>query len=283
MGYKFQKGKMYRMPTHFGPSIGPRQGPDGQKFQCKDFPKTKSVSVSFLTNPKQLEAFLPENFSLLGEPVVTVTASYIKEIEWLAGRGYNTLGVSFPVEFKGKKDYATGNFLLVLWENLTDPIITGREELGFSKIYCKLPEPVSYGSSITCSASWMNFNFMNLNIKNLKPEKVINNPQKQNKLKSLKGTLHFKYIPKTGGNPGAWGESDISYAVITPEFMPNKEIKNFWKGEGVVDFKKANWEDMPTQFNIVNAFNNLDKKEYISASVTESVGAKDISDQRILY
>ena len=57
MGYKFQKGKMYRMPTHFGPSIGPRQGPDGQKFQCKDFPKTKSISVSF---PLKSYAEIPE-------------------------------------------------------------------------------------------------------------------------------------------------------------------------------------------------------------------------------
>ena len=34
MAYKFQPGKMYRMPTHFGPLMGPRQGPDGRKFEC---------------------------------------------------------------------------------------------------------------------------------------------------------------------------------------------------------------------------------------------------------
>ena len=57
----------------------------------------------------------------------------MKEIEWLAGRGYNTLGVSFPAVFEGEVDRATGSLLTVLWENLTDPILTGREELGFSK------------------------------------------------------------------------------------------------------------------------------------------------------
>ena len=87
-----------------------------------------------MTNPQQLEQLLPPGFFLDKEPLITVTASYIKEIEWLAGRGYNTLGVSFPVEFSGNKDKARGNFLLVLWENLTDPILTGREELGFSKM-----------------------------------------------------------------------------------------------------------------------------------------------------
>ena len=103
MPYELEKGRIYRMPIHFGPGLGPRQGPDGRTFECKDAPKSTSVSVSFLSDPDQLEALLPENFALAGEPVVTVSATYMKEIEWLAGRGYNTLGVSFPAEFKGKK------------------------------------------------------------------------------------------------------------------------------------------------------------------------------------
>ena len=100
--YPFQPGKMYRMPTHFGPRTGPRQGEDGRKFENKDTPKTTTIAVSFLTNAEQLEELLPEGFELAGEPVVTVAASYMTEIEWLAGRGYNTLGVSFPAPFQGR-------------------------------------------------------------------------------------------------------------------------------------------------------------------------------------
>ena len=86
----------------------------------------------------------------------------MKEIEWLAGRGYNTLGVSFPVEFSGNKDKARGNFLLVLWENLTDPILTGREELGFSKIYCNLPEAKLYKdkpAAINIKPNWLHVEY----------------------------------------------------------------------------------------------------------------------------
>ena len=39
---------------------------------------------------------------------------------------------------------------------------------------------------------------------------------------------------------------------------------------------------MPTQYNIVNAFAALPIVEYRDASVTQSVGAKDLSDQRML-
>ena len=153
MSYTFQPNQMYRMPTHFGPATGPRRGPDGRKFLCEDNPKSTSIKVSFLSNAKQLEALLPPGFTLHGDPVVTVSATYMKEIEWLAGRGYNVLGVTIPASFNGQNDRAVGPFLTVLWENLADPIITGREELGFSKIYCELPEIRISGNSASSSAA----------------------------------------------------------------------------------------------------------------------------------
>ena len=284
MSYKFETGKIYRMPTHFGPALGPRQGPNGRKFECKDFPKSTSYSVSFLTNPQQLEKLLPPGFFLDKEPLITVTASYIKEIEWLAGRGYNTLGISFPAVFQGEKDYASGNFLTVLWENLTDPILTGREELGFSKIFCDLPEPKIHNGEINCEASWMGFKFMDLIVKDM--VKIESSEfSKSNNLsddKSLTGILHYKYIPKTGGFPGSWGEKDIAYAVLTPSSSGNQVIQEIWKGEGEVNFHRARWEDLPTQYTIVNTFNQLEIIEITGSTITKTVGAKDISDQRIL-
>jgi hypothetical protein len=101
---------MYRMPTHFGPRTGPRQRPDGRTFENKDTPKRTSIAVSFLTNTAQLKALLPERFEVAGKPVVTVAASYITELEWLAGRGYHILGVLFPATFQGEQDQVTGNF-----------------------------------------------------------------------------------------------------------------------------------------------------------------------------
>ena len=59
-------------------------------------------------------------------------------------------------------------------------------------------------------------------------------------------------------------------------------IKERWVGEGSVRFHSARWEDMPTQYDIVNAFHALEIKEYRGASMTKTVGAKDLRDQRIL-
>lgn len=277
MPYRFQPGKVYRMPTHFGPSLGPRQSEGGRRFDNRDSPRTTIISVSFLTNREQLDELLPEGFEVGAEPIVTVSASYMKEIAWLAGRGYNTLGVSFPAIFHGEQDQAAGNILTVLWENLADPIITGREDLGFSKIYCELPEPSVYQGETRCIASWLGFKFVDLRIRNmtkLSPEVVSAFASRQ----TGDGLLHLKYIPRTG----EWGHADAAYVTLTPVASPNRVIKERWEGEGTVQFHKATWEDLPTMFNIVNTFHELEIKEYRGASMMKTVGGKDLSDQRIL-
>ncbi len=140
MSYTFEPNQMYRMPTHFGPATGPRRGPEGRKFLCQGNPRSTGLRVSFLSNAKQLEALLPPGFTLHGDPIVTISASYMKEIEWLAGRGYNVLGVTVPAKFNGQNDQVVGPFLKVVWDYLADQIINVSEELGFSKKFFELPE-----------------------------------------------------------------------------------------------------------------------------------------------
>jgi len=274
MTHLFEPGRMYRMPVGFGPAMGPRQGPDGRTFDCVDNPKTTSIAVSFTSSPAQLAALLPAGFELAGDPVVTVQASYMKEIEWLAGRGYNTLGVTFPATCRGKTETVRGPFLAVLWENLTDPILTGREELGFSKIYCELPEPDISGSTAACAAGWLGFDFMKMELAGLK--QVSNGPTAG--APSTDGSLHLKYMPRTG----EWGTTDSCYAVLTPAETPNRRVVEQWTGTGRVEWTRARWEDLPTQYNIVNALADLEVQQYVGASLTKTIGGKDLSDQRII-
>ena len=208
-----------------------------------------------------------------GEPVITVYFKYMTQIEWLAGRGYNVLGVCFPAAFSGAEDQVHGSFLTVLWENLTDPILTGREELGFAKIYCELPEPNVLHCNWHATASWLGFKFLDLRVSDLHetgPDATPPDPDV--------GLLHYKYIPKTG----EWGIADVAYPVYTPSTDSNERDLKRWSGRGAVQFHRAAWEDMPTQYNVVNAFDDLPIFEYRGASVSKSVGAKDLRDQRIL-
>ena len=283
--YVFIPGEWYRMPTHFGPATGPRKGPDRKAFDWTNGPKNTALTVSFLSKREQMQKLLPPGFTVAGEPIVSVTMTYMTEIPWLAGRGYNTLGVSFPVEFKGKQDQARGTFLLILWENLTDPIITGREELGFSKLYAELPPARMFADTARVTASWLEFPFLEMEITGLTqvtappaaapPAAPAAAPASE----VLRGQMHWKYMPRTG----EWGKADASYAVITPAGGSAARTIEQWRGKGgSVKFHRARWEDMPTQYMVVNAFADLEIVEFRGATITKSVGGKDLSDQRII-
>lgn len=276
MPYKFQPGKIYRMPTHFGPSQGPRQAEEGTVLFSADRPKRTTVRVSFETNPAQLEELMPQGYTLI-EPIVTVSATYMTEIVWLAGRGYNILGVSFPAIFQGKQDRVEGNFLTVLWESLADPIITGREDLGVPKIYCEIPPLASYLDHVHVTAGWLGFKFMDMRVRKLHPptqaeiERLVGNERE--------GLLTYKYFPRTGD----WGEADAEYTTFNPAHDPYRKVLDVQAGEGTVEFHHATWEDLPTQHHIVNTFHNLEFRSFQGAYVIKTEGGKDLSDQRILY
>ena len=52
---------------------------------------------------------------------------------------------------------------------------------------------------------------------------------------------------------------------------------------GEVNFHKARWEDLPTQFMIVNTLHELEIIEYRGARMENRIGSGDLGDQRILY
>jgi hypothetical protein len=74
----------------------------------------------------------------------------------------------------------------------------------------------------------------------------------------------------------------VAYACLTPAATPNRVITERWVGQGTVQFHQARWEDMPTQYNIVNTLAGLAIRAYQGASLTKSAGGKDLNDQRIL-
>jgi len=275
MSYVFLPDQRYRMPTHFGPSLGPRQGLDGRRYAGINGPKDLAISAAFQAQASQLEAFLPPGFYLREPNRVYLSFCYATEIEWLAGRGYNTFGVSIPVSYQGKEDQVDGKLLLVLWENMADPIITGREDLGFSKVYCELPEPQFIGENVLCRASWDGCQFATLELTILKevtPDKL---PQP---LPSA-GTLHYRYIPK----PSAPGEADVEYAVLTPAADPNVKVDQIMVAQGASGhFRQSSWEELPTLVHIVNALSTLELGDCVEATLMRSHGGKDLSDQKIL-
>lgn len=269
MTYRFEPGRIYRMPTHFGPAPGPRQSPAADPGNS---PRRTLLSVSFLTDAALLERHLPEGFTLAGEPVVTIDVHHLTDIDWLAGRGYSMIHVGWPATFTGGRDRATGRFLAVIWENLADPIITGRDEIGHPKLYAEISDARLWAGAQTCSAGWMGFRFLDLAVSELQPPAPM--PAKA----PSDGTLMLKYVPRTG----AWGEADLAQVTLTPPADPDLTIEQYQAGTPSVRFHQAAWSDLPTMAHVVNALAALPVLEARGGSVIRARGGKTFRDQRVL-
>lgn len=270
MGYQFEKGRIYRMPTHFGPAPGPRQLPDGLPSDARQSPRRVSIGASFLTDASRLERHLPDGFALAGPPIVTVEFHYMTGIDWLAGRGYTMIHVSWPATFSGREDRATGKFLAVVWENLADPIITGRDEIGHPKLYAEIAELRHWDGHHICTAGWMGFRFLEVDVSELKdvaPARSVSD-----------GTLMLKYVPSTG----AWGETALSQVTLTPSADPERTIEVHQAGRASVKFNTATWSDLPTMAHVVNALADLPVIEMRGGTVVRSRGGKTYRDQKVL-
>jgi hypothetical protein len=245
MAFVREPGKYYRMPVFFGPLPGPRWWPEGVTSDFEKTPTRDVVGVRYLTDKAKLEACLPEGFSVWGEPVLTVEITYMNELAWLAGGGYNMGDVKFQAVYQSKDGPIHGTMVMVRWEDLADPILSGREELGHNKLFCDIPPLQGNAGRFHTRLAWRNFQFLKIELSNLEDAPVpAPNPQH-------KGLLSYKYVPATGG----WGEAtpDAAYATLTPPAWGGKTLK-FQKGEGKIEWARPSFEDLPTQYTIVNGF-----------------------------
>jgi hypothetical protein len=274
LSYTFEKDRIYRMPTHFGPAPGPRQLPEGIAADPHAHPKRLTVSASFLTDGRRLERHLPVGFALAGEPVVTVEFHYLTEIDWLAGRGYTMVHVSWPARFEGREDRATGKFLAAVWENLADPIITGRDEIGHPKLYADVPAPRACNGRQICEAGWMGFRFLELGVTAQEP----GDPPAPTALVQSDGTLMLKYTPRTGD----WGQAELCQVTLTPAGDPYSHIDRRCTGEADIRFHAASWSDLPTMAHVVNALADLPIVATRGGAIVEAHGGKPYRDQRVL-
>jgi hypothetical protein len=262
-------GLYHRMPVGFGPFPGPRQIPHPGRREPSTSRRTVA-SVTYLTERDAIRELLPPCFAPGADPTVTVEIQKLENLDWLAGRGYSTLGVKFPAVFAAAAGDVEGDFLAVLWENLADPIISGREELGFAKLWCDIDETASGDNEKKYSGSWLGHHFAELELTGLR--------EATGPAPARRPLLHYKYIPKTG----CPGEADAAYAVMTPAENPHLVVDRRLAGEGRFKFRESGWEDLPTLFHIVNPLSRLPLKEFRAASLVCSHGGKDLSDQTIL-
>lgn len=244
---------MYMMPAHFGPR---RAGGKASGW----YHDVTTMIVPYLTDPEKLAAILPAPFAVADEPVITVTYACSKEVDWLAGRGYNLVSVTAAAVFDGEEDHLTGTYALAVWENLADPILTGRELTGIPKIYADIPDHSVDGGVWRCGASHFGNRIVDLAIRELRPPTPAELAAYQAATEGKDNPMGLRYLPGVGG----FGEALCEATLFPTENVVNEALV----GSGEVDWNHLSWEENPTQFYIVNALADLPVLQYLPALVT---------------
>ena len=268
------------MPAAFGPAGGPRQAPGDPDFTERPIRFIRHI-VRFETDAKTLESLLPDALLLRGTPTVQFHFFCLRDIPWLAGRGYNLLSMMIPVRHVGDGGTTDALYQAVIWKNLGDPIITGREQLGHPKLYAQLPEPRRWNDDIYLRASWEDFTFAEMQLspeEEAPPEMVAEFTQGVGA-----GIISHKYIPRSG----AWDQADADYLTLSPvpgasntaDPQPAPSVR---RGKGQIRFIPPRWQDMPTQYHIVQKLAAIEQRNPIDALLIEGTTFLDFFDQTIL-
>jgi hypothetical protein len=265
----------WRMPQVFGPSGSPRCAPhpDAVYDAAQSHDRWAAYAV-FRTTQQAIDRLLPPGLVARDvDPVISVEFVCLHNLQWLAGRGYNMLQIKLPASARGPQTgtQVDGWFQPVIWENLCDPIISGREDLGWAKVYAELPPPAQYAGVHAMQASWCGFRFFDFEVGALQSTDAA--PVGTGPL------LHHHVLPAVG----RLGELQIDQITVTPTGGPAPRVTAHWAAEqAALRWHRARWQDMPTQFQIVNALADVPLHELVRAGCYTSVGGKDLSDQTVL-
>lgn len=234
----------YRMPITFG-------GWPASGGGVAHYPSSDSLWMAYTTDPEALLPLIPSGL-VLTSPTVVVSLSKYTNIDWLAGRGYNMINflanVGYPLS-NGSMVYST--LSLVVWEDWSDCLITGREMSGVPKIWADI-EFEDGDTKKDVKASWGGVPFLEAHIELGPVEETPGQPRTTGH-----GFL-WKYFPK----PGKPGQGQVSELTDYPSdsraiahangtscsiaWLPGREA-----GVPVTE------EEVPTQFKVLNALASL--------------------------
>jgi 3-hydroxybutyryl-CoA dehydrogenase len=244
--------RSYMMPAHFGPLYM------GSKTSGW-YRDVTTMVVTYLTDRNKLAALLPEPFEVGEEALITVFYARNRKVDWLAGHGYNMISVNASVVFQGEQGPLPGTYALVIWENLADPILTGRELQGIPKIFADIPDHTNEDGAWHCTASHFGNRIVDLSIGDLRAPSAAEMEANLKEQAGKDNPMGWRFLPGIGG---------FGTALSEPTLFPSETLLDEVQvGEGRIDWNRLTWEQNPTQYHIVNGLADLPILEYRPAVV----------------
>lgn len=252
-GFKFKENENYFMPVSLmTPGLNQKNALVGAHYG-----ENRRFSITYLTDYDALAALLPPGFSPIKPAAITVTYAMCRDIEYMAGGGYNLLDVDAHVKFEGKRDSAQGGYGLVIWMDKFFPILLGRELLGAAKLMAEVPDIRTIDNKKSFFAAEDGSRLIEGTLWDFKEKTIEEIKQMENDSKG-ECWLGYKYFPAADLK-----DADISYATYLPT---SNIIKKAWSAQGRLQFHDVPWEKAPLSSSVASTLRKLPIKEYVGAT-----------------
>ena len=272
MSFKFDPKKQYFMPVWFNGEDKDTGGIcDTRPHEPADI---NVISLTYETDREILESYIPDCFTLL-EPYVNVKFCEFFGCSWIAGKGYTLINISCPVHFKGERDDLDGDLILTMFENYPDPIIGGRESMGYAKYFCDIPLIEKYAGKYSCMASAWGKPFIKMTVDTTVKADDADIEEVKKVEGRARGKFQYKYIPavreKDEPVEENYTRADCAYPTVLPPFVKPADYpyqlgvsESEW-GMGSIEFDETAWEDWPHGYRIGKGLATLKVKRILAA------------------
>jgi hypothetical protein len=206
---------------------------------------------------------------------------------WLGGGGYSFVmlclhGIKYT---KRDGEQLFGTFLPLLFENFTDPIVTGRDDLGMPKLYAAI-DVQHDGDKATVAMSWRGTRFGTFALTGLAAEEhkpaVANGVTAQTPQpgppppRPDNGQFAWRFVPAVG-QPG---KADAEYPVFVPKSDPTKvgrDPKVRVAKDAQIEFSAQDWKTLPTLHNVARVLAEIPQYGVVEAKHVTTTGMEDLS------
>jgi acetoacetate decarboxylase len=218
----------------------------------------QSIALQYLTSSNNIEKLLPDCYLPGEKAIVTTSFVYNDGVGFMGGRGYRIGTVMVSARHEGKDGVTDGRFVVVMYEDDTLPIISGREFLGVPKLYGDISDPrIMPDGKIRCEVSIWGYLLFGIEVEpeSKQPEHVI---EAMNQKPRGDPMLGYKYIHAMDGEP------DCSYPIATPSDTTYNEV---WSGQrGDIFYGDPKEEDVGFNKTLLDAVKSLEVNQVLGVS-----------------
>jgi acetoacetate decarboxylase len=247
---RLDPAKVYSMPLIMGPLF------DQESRPGRVYGESESLAVTFRTDADAVRTLVPQCFTIPDEATMTVSFGDHNRVDFMAGDGYRVGYVGVSARFEGAETI-NGLHILVMWENRTVPIFTGRELIGIPKLHADITSIRAIGDNrLRASASMWGHEVMRLEVADCEAQNVLVRRTAQKRVNSTPW-LGYKYIPSIDGPP------DASYPMVV---WNDVTLHHLSMGKvGSVSFGSADEDDLGQPAAITRALRTLPVGEVVFA------------------